>query len=497
MTAPRSREYLERLVTRLRRLPTETEWVEFKTSMAKSEEIGQYISALANAAALVGRSYAYALWGIRDSDHELVGTTFNPDTSKVGNENLENWLLRLVHPQVNFRFHTLSLDGHRVVVLEIEAASHAPVRFKEAEYIRIGSYKKKLRDHPDHQKRLWKALEGTTFEQGIARDGVRDDEIVTLLDYPSYFDLTGTPLPENRSRILATLESDGLVQRTEDEMWSVTNLGAALFARRMSDFTSTSRKPLRVIQYRGDSRVETLREQVGVRGYAAGFRGLIEYIMNLLPANEVIGTALRKDLPLYPRLAIRELVANAIIHQDLTQSGNGPTVEIFSSRIEITNPGIPLVEPERFVDAPPRSRNESLASMMRRIGVCEERGSGWDKIGFEIELHQLPAPLVELPQGSTRVTLFSHKPLGEMDKAERIRAVYLHSCLRYVVRQQLTNSSLRERFGIAPQSSAQATRLINEALDAGVIAPFDPQAAKKLMRYVPAWAVEEGRAAGI
>ena len=172
-------------------------------------------------------------------------------------------------------------------------------------------------------------------------------------------------------------------------------------------------------------------------------------------------------------------------------------VEIFESRVEITNPGTPLIEPERFIDAPPRSRNESLASMMRRIGVCEERGSGWDKIGFEIEIHQLPAPLIELPQGSTRVTLFSQKPLREMDKAERIRAVYLHACLRYVTRQHLTNTSLRERFGISHQSSARASRLINEALDAGAIAPFDPQAAKKLMRYVPTWAVDDERAAGL
>lgn len=169
-------------------------------------------------------------------------------------------------------------------------------------------------------------------------------------------------------------------------------------------------------------------------------------------------------------------------------------VEIFGSRIEVTNPGAPLVEPERFIDAPPRSRNETLASMMRRIGVCEERGSGWDKIGFEIELHQLPAPLIELPHGNTRVTLFSQKPLGEMDKAERIRAVYLHACLRFVTRSQLTNSSLRERFGISPNSSAQATRLINEAVEAGVIVPVDAAAARKLMRYEPSWVSDDEQA---
>lgn len=411
MTAARSREYLERVVARLRRLPVETEWVEFKESNAQPDEIGEYISALSNSAALAGLPYGYLLWGVRDSDHEIVGTNFNPAIKKIGNENLDDWLLRSLRPQVNFQFLEFEIDGKQLVLLEVEAASHAPIRFKEDEWIRVGSYKKKLRDHPDHTKRLWRALEGTTFEQGIAQDSVPDEEVVQLLDYPAYFDLMNVPLPSNRSRILTALESDGLLVPSEDEQWAITNLGALLFAKDLGDFPSTRRKPLRIVQYRGGSRVETLREQQGARGYAVGFDGMIEFIMNLVPANEIIGKALRQDLPMYPRLAIRELVANALVHQDLSQSGTGPMVEIFADRIEITNPGTPLVEPERFIDAPPRSRNEALASMMRRIGVCEERGSGWDKIGFEIELHQLPAPLIELPQGSTRVTLFSQKHL--------------------------------------------------------------------------------------
>jgi ATP-dependent DNA helicase RecG len=163
-------------------------------------------------------------------------------------------------------------------------------------------------------------------------------------------------------------------------------------------------------------------------------------------------------------------------------------VELFDSRVEITNSGTPLITPERFIDAPPRSRNESISAMMRRIGVCEERGSGWDKVGFEIELHQLPAPLIELPQNNTRVVLFSPKPLKDMDKEERVRAVYLHACLRHVTRQHMTNSSLRERFSILPQNSAQASRLIAEAIEASLIAAYDPQAGRKFMRYVPIWA---------
>ena len=193
-------------------------------------------------------------------------------------------------------------------------------------------------------------------------------------------------------------------------------------------------------------------------------------------------------MPLYPELAVRELVANALIHQDFFVTGTSPMIEIFEDRIEISNPGAPLVQTERFVDSPPQSRNEKLASLMRRIGVCEERGSGWDKVVFETEFHQLPAPLAEATEAHTRVVMFAPRPLTKMDRADRVRAVYLHACLRYVNRQHTTNSSVRERFGIQPKNSAIASRLIKEAIEDGALVPYDKGAAPKLMRYVPVWA---------
>jgi len=155
-----------------------------------------------------------------------------------------------------------------------------------------------------------------------------------------------------------------------------------LFAKRLDDFRSVQRKSMRVIKYRGTSRVETLKEQVEDKGYASGFERLIAFINGLLPSNEVIEQALRKTVPMFPELAIRELVANALIHQDFSVIGAGPMVEIFDDRIEITNPGEPLVDTQRFVDTPPKSRNEILASLMRRFRICEERGSGIDKVVF-------------------------------------------------------------------------------------------------------------------
>ena len=487
MTLERPAEYLISLVRELCGLNRETEWVEFKVNVRKPEEVGEYISALANSAALVGKAFAYVVWGVSDRDHSVVGTTFDPSVARVGNEALENWLLRLLEPRLNFRFFQIPVEGHSVIVLEIERAFRQPVRFQGQEYIRVGSYKNKLKDFPERERALWRIFDQTPFEDRIAAERVADDEVLRLIDFPTYFDLLKRPLPENRYGILNALCDDALVRRSDASGWNVTNLGAVLFAKQLADFRSLRRKAMRVVQYRGNSRIEALRERVCEEGYASGFESLIGFIDGLLPSKETIEHGIRTTVTGFPMPAVRELVANALIHQDFFTTGTGPIVEIFEGRIEITNPGPPLVDALRFVDSPPKSRNESLASLMRRIGICEERGSGWDKVVSQTELFQLPAPRVEAGSQYTRVVLFGHRPLSGMDRSERVRATYLHACLKYVNQEYVTNSSLRQRFGIEARNSARVSRLLAEAVREGVIAPDDPTAARKQMRYVPWW----------
>lgn len=488
MISERTPEYLISLVNELRKLPNETEWLEFKRNDAEPQDIGEYLSALANSAALYGKVHAYLVWGIDDVTHDVVGTSFAPANTKVSNEELENWLLRLLAPKINFRFYRVAIDGRSVVLLEVDRAFRHPVQFQGQEFIRIGTYKKRLKDFPEKERALWRVFDQASFESLFAMENVASNEVLTLLDYPAYFELLNLPLPVNRNAILKALSADDLIARSETGNWNITNLGAVLLAKRLDEFRLLKRKAIRVVVYKGNDRVETLREQAGARGYANGFEGLIGFINGLLPTNEVIRQALRRTEPMYPELAVRELVANALIHQDFFVTGAGPMVEIFEDRMEISNPGIPLVEVDRFLDLPPRSRNETLASFMRRIGVCEERGSGVDKVVFQTEFFQLPAPAFEVAGENTRAILFSHRPLTRMAPADRVRACYLHACLRYVNRDFMTNSSLRDRFGIEPKNSATASRLIKEAIEAGVIHPYDETASKKLMKYMPFWA---------
>lgn len=487
MTIERSQDYLLSLLQELLRYSGETEWLEFKENKAEPDEIGEYISALSNSASLLGKTNAYLIWGLDDLTHSIIGTTFSPKSEKVGNEELESWLLRNLSPKINFRFWEIKTNGKKVIILEIEKAFRHPIQFKNQEFIRIGSYKKKLKDFHEKERDLWRILDNIPFEKGIAADNVKEEEILQLINYPSYFSLTKQPLPESREGILKTLQADNMISRTDAGTWNITNLGAILFAQKIEDFSSLKRKAVRVIQYKGNNKLETIREQEGTKGYASDFELLMFYINNLIPTNEIIEKAIRKNLPTYPPLAVRELVANAIIHQDFFIHGSGVLVEIFKDRMEITNPGKPLVEIERFLDSPPRSRNEILASFMRRIGICEERGSGIDKVVIQTELFQLPAPVFETLGDNTHIILFAPKSLNAMEKSDKVRACYLHACLKYVLHEKMTNASLRERFGIEEKNSATVSRIIKDALEEKLIRLYDSEVGKKFARYVPYW----------
>lgn len=494
MNGQRSPEYLEGLLRELCALPYETEWVEFKADNTDPQEIGEYLSALANSAALAGKAAAYLVWGVRDQDHAVVGSNFDPRATNKGNEELENWLLRLLEPKIDFHFFCLSTEKGSVILTEINRASRHPVRFAGQEYIRVGSYKKKLKDHPEKERTLWRIFDRVSFEEDIAAERLKDEDVLLRLDFPKYFDLLNLPLPDGRDAILDALKQDRLIAPSEAGGFNITNLGAILFAKNLGDFPRLKRKAIRIIQYVGTGRIEALREYEDTKGYAAGFDELIGYIDAQLPANEVIGQALRKTVRAFPEVAVRELVANALIHQDFFVTGAGPMVEIFEGRIEITNPGEPLVDTQRFLDSPPTSRNEVLASLMRRFQICEERGSGIDKVAIEVERYQLPAPLFEVPKGFTRTTLFAHKSLVDMSKVERMRACYLHACLQYVTRQRMTNASLRERFGIAEKNASMVSRFLNETMDANLIVVADPDAGPRNRHYLPFWTALEPNA---
>jgi ATP-dependent DNA helicase RecG len=483
---------LNRLVEHLRPLPRETEWVEFKHNNADPREIGEQISALANGAALHRQPRAFVLWGVEDDSHNLVGTTFQPRQTRIGEEELENWLLHLLTPRIDFRFHEGGIAGRHFVLLEIPPASHQPVIFSGTEYIRVGSYKKKLKDHPEKERTLWAIFSETPFEAGIAAPAVASDQVLSLIDYVGCFKLLSIPLPDNRQAIFDRLSAEKVIVPEPGDCFDITNVGAILFAADLRRFDRLARKAPRVVIYQGDNKIQTVKEYPDPAsnaprpGYAIGFEPLLSWINDQLPQNEEIGQALRVKVRLYPEVAIRELVANALIHQDFNLTGTGPMIEIFATRMEITDPGLPLVDPLRFIDEPPRSRNEALAGLMRRMNFCEERGSGIDKVIASIEVFQLPAPDFRTSPQHTIAVLYGPRGFVAMDRQDRRRACYQHACLLYVSGRRMTNTSLRERLRIEKKNYPIASRIIRDSIDAGLIRQAG--GTRKDANYVPFWA---------
>lgn len=326
------------------------------------------------------------------------------------------------------------------------------------------------------------------WEKGLAKQFISADEVLVLLDYPAYFKLTEQNLPDNKVGILERLAADRLIQEDVGGKWNITNLGAILFAADLDAFDiSISRKAVRFIAYKGKNRAATVaHRQDGRKGYAAGLEGLINYINGLLPINEHIGAVFREPRRLFPEIAVRELIANALIHQGMTIQGAGPQIELFEDRMEITNPGEPLVKTDRMIDLPPRSRNAMLGALMRRMRLCEEQGSGLDKVIASAELYQLPAPKFQAEAGSLQAVIYGPRTFAEMTPEERVRACYQHSVLKWLSGERMKNASLCERLAIDKKNAAQASAVLKNALQAGLIKAAEADNVRT--GYVPSWA---------
>jgi len=482
-------ESLRSIIRELLKIKDEAEWLEFKLNNADPKTIGEYISALSNSAALNDRDHGFLVWGIENETWKPIGTTFQPAKVKIQHEELLNWLIRQTNPPLEIKFYEFEYEGVPIVMLKIPAARSIPTRFAGEEFIRIGSHKQRLKKFPEKERALWKIFDKQPFESLTALSNQTPDQLLGILDYSAYYRMLGQSIPSERRLILETFEKEELIRQETGERYSITALGAILFARSVEDFPLLRRKSVRVVVYRGRDRTETLRELPLLEGYAAGFERLIENVKSQIPAKEQIKASLREMVFAYPEISLRELITNALIHQDFFISGSGPLIEIFSDRIEISNPGPPLVNPLRFIDTPPLSRNEKLAGLMRRMKICEERGSGIDKAIAAIEHSQLPPPDFLADENFTKVILYGPKKFNEMSKTERIRACYQHACLCYVENQRMTNTSLRHRFGLEHKDISIVSRIIGETIKAGFIKQEDPfSTSRRHVRYVPFWA---------
>lgn len=458
-----------------RSVSSEHQRLEFKEAKTQfdQEKLFRYCVALAN------EGGGHLILGVADKPpRQVVGTAAVNDPVGMAAKLFQTLGFRVDIDEV-------AHPAGRVVVFQIPSRPRGTAYHYEGAYLmRAGEQLVPMSE--DQLRRIFKEGAPDWLTEPALKD-CDDDKVVQLLDTQSYFDLLHLPYPASRAGVLERFKSEKLIQR-EGSGWTITNLGGILFAKKLEQFDRLARKAARVIVYEGTNKLKTKSDKPGPKGYAVGFQALVESVNGLVPSNEVIEQALRREVKMFPEIAVRELVANALIHQDFTESGTSVMVEIYDDRMEISNPGKPFISPDRFIDEY-QSRNEQLADLMRRLGICEEKGSGVDKVIQAAEAFQLPAPDFRVGEKRTSVVLFGHKDFEDMDRTDRIRATYQHCCLRYVMNEKMTNQSLRERFKLPERKAESVSRAIRDSVAAGKIQLADPdQTSLRYRNYVPFWA---------
>jgi predicted HTH transcriptional regulator len=477
----------KRLIDSLLIKNKETEWIEFKENFHSKEEIGERISAISNSALLCNMPYGYIVFGVNNETLKVVGTDLYATRKRIGNEELESWLSTRLNPRIDFEIidEFDYEDKGLVCVFKIPATTTQPVSFLHEEYVRVGSTTRKLKDFPQKEAKIWKNGQ-KALEKIIVKEKLPITQVLSLLSSETYFDMMKLPFPSDSTGIIDRLLAEKIVV-TDEVGYSITELGALLFAKRLSDFDDLRRKMVRVVVYKGKSKLEIVREQSFDAGYAIIFKNMVNWINSQLPSNEEIGQAIRSTVTMYPEIAIRELVANMLVHQDFSEKGF-PMVEIYTDRIDVSNPGQPIISVERFIDEY-NSRNPALADLMRRLGICEELGSGLDKAITAIELYQLPPLHFAVQETRTTVTLFAYRKYADLDRQERVYACYQHACLKYVTNDKMTNQSLRERLGIEKQNYPMASRIIKDTIAAELIKEEKTENQSRNNKgYIPYWA---------
>ena len=346
------------IVEELRKYDSEREWFEFKENWFKADELGEYISALSNSAAIAGKKFAYFVWGINDKSHEIVGTSFNCNQD-INHEPLKHYLARQFSPNINFTFEELLIEGKRIVLLTIPAAKSVPASYARERYIRIGSSKENLRKYPEKEAFLFEVLRHgfPTIENTPS-----DYQELTFEKLLIYYGAKGLKLNQDTFK-------KNLSFYTEDGKYNI-------LAQLLSD---NSHIPIRVAIFSGPTKADNM---YSVREF--GNQCLLyslDDVLNIIQADERERVVERKEVPLFENDAFREAVINAFVHNKWV-SGNEPMITVFSDRIEILSRGslAPEQTIEGFFAGESVPVNKKLSEILLQLHISEKTGRGVPKI---------------------------------------------------------------------------------------------------------------------
>lgn len=466
----------------LQPIPQELNEIDWKGGLSDDKErLAQHICAFSN---LIGGGVL--VYGIKN-DASFI---------ELSQEQIERIVTRLDNIAQNRMFMPIQLDhevmeykGHPLLFVFVPECREKPMYLRGSDiydcYIRSAGHTVKM--SRQQVRTMIAESEGINYEDRIAKQGLNASEVLSLLNYKKIFELLERQIPTTDEGILRFMEELGICH-SENIGYGITNLGALLFANSLSSFGSMKGRGVIVRRYSGNNNRQLLLEQEGTMGYAIGLEGLITFVMKNTGTEHIDG-AVRELIPTYPRVAIREFIANALVHQDFAIKGMPITIEIFGNRLTITNPGYSLNDVNRLIDLPPHSRNEQMAQLMLQLGLCERRGSGVDRAVEAMEKMLLPAYKAESGNDFTRVTLYPKKSVSDMTKEERIEACYQHCCLTYADNESMNNQSVRERFGLNKNQATIASHIIADTVGKGLIKSANPDSeSRKFVSYIPFYA---------
>lgn len=469
----------------LKPLPHELNELDWKLDISSKGErsLSKHISAFANHS-----QGGYLVFGVND-EGDVVGIDqkkIKTIISRIGSVAREG-----MEPQVSIDHVVTEFNGRTILFVYIKESAEKPVHLRgqglEASYIRSAASTQKM----SKQEIGWCLLNSKvpSFEEQDATLPHLGSEILKQLDSAAFYKLLDLPIPSHEQALLEKLVEFNLV-KPDNHQYKITNLGVMLLAKNLSSFNAHARRGIRVICYTGNSKIEASKDRFFDVGYAIGFDTILHYVQEQLPTNEVIDDAFRKNVPVYPIVVIREILANAIIHQDFSFDCTHPCVEIFSDRIEITNPGTLILQTslDRLFGST-HPRNELLARIMYKLRICEDRGSGLLRSLMAIELHALPPLKFDVSTTTFKVTIYAPRNYQDMSRQERIEACFQHCVLKYLSNDKMTNASLRKRLGISEKNYALASRIIKETIDQSKIKIANPEIKNaKYIHYTPFYA---------
>lgn len=344
----------------------EYEWLDFKENWFSKDEIGEYISAIANGAALCGKEFGYIVWGVNDSTKEVVGTTvnFNKD---IDNEPYKHYLARNLTPKISFETVEFKYNEARIVMLIIPQSKSIVTKFKNEAFIRIGSSKEKLSKYPEWEIKLNNTLVNgyPTIVNVAAPDYAQE---LTFEKLFMYYGAKGLTLRHD------TFEKT-LKLKNKDNKYNI-------MAYILSDQNEI---PIRVSIFSGVDKSAPLYsvKEFGNTCILYSMDKILEYgdAINIIQADERNRISERIDVPLFDYEAYHEAILNAFIHNKWLTL-NGPQISIFTDRIEILSHGGLALDQDvdGFYSGASIPVNEILASIFLQLRISERSGRGVPKI---------------------------------------------------------------------------------------------------------------------